>query len=166
VATAAEKLNNAIVRLDFVAQGAPITFGRKSAIGDLSRAWQLFWDSGERHLFDDTALQPRYARFLEWYARAWLLLPPASRPLAPDPREIDVSYLTLADGVISRAIDAYASAGAAGVEAARAAAEAAKGAAKELGAVGNWVLWAGGIAAVVLVAYGYAQSSTARAAAA
>ena len=159
MATAAEKLNNAIVRLDFVTVGAPVSLARKSAIGDLTRAWQLFWDSGERHLLPDAALTSRYAGFAAWYARAWLLLPPAQRKLCVDPREIDTSFLSVSEATIASALDSYQAAGEAAADAARNVGEGLKG-------TGSWILWAGGIAAAVLVAYGYAQSSTARAAAA
>jgi tRNA(Ile2) C34 agmatinyltransferase TiaS len=65
---------------------------------------------------------------LQWYARAYVIVPKAVRDKVPDPRKIDVSWARLADDSMRSAIsdyqDAANAAKRAGVDAARSAASA------------------------------------------
>jgi hypothetical protein len=100
--SALENLNNAIATMSMVPAG-----GAKPAIDDLVRAWVKWWHSAERSYLPDATLRDKAVRFLEWYARAYVLLPAASSKRCPDPRTIDVTLSALAADTMRRSVEAY-----------------------------------------------------------
>lgn len=89
--TAAERLNNAIVKLDWVTPAQPK--GVKLAVSSLASHWVAFWSSAERKALPPAALAPKLARYAAWYARAWALVAPDVRAQCPNPRDLDVGFL-------------------------------------------------------------------------
>lgn len=100
--TAAESLNNAIGRLDFVARIAPIDAERKRAILKLASHWQkYFWRRDFRSL-PPTTYQVVLESYARWYTRAYQLLPEVSRAQCTAPTDLDVSFGRVIEDEVQR----------------------------------------------------------------
>lgn len=90
-----ESINNAISRLlrtAYEAQGhGDVSLARVGAIKALSDHWARFWQSSQRSVTPTPLLAAKLGRYVAWYTRAWVLLPPAYRARVPRPDEIDPS---------------------------------------------------------------------------
>lgn len=95
-----ERINNAIVALSRAARtafwGRTLPRGRMEAVDALERHWGIFWRSKERAIVPAVAMRAKLGRYVEWYTRAWALLPADARAMAPRPDEIDPTYAGLA----------------------------------------------------------------------
>lgn len=98
--TPIEALNNAITRLEYVAQKAPEA--RRKAIVDLAKHWQRYVWARDRRTVAPSTLAPLLERYVAWYVRAYALLTPELRALAVEPRDIDVTFAALADAEVRR----------------------------------------------------------------
>jgi len=105
--SAMESLNNAIASISMVSANAQASAGVKKAVNDIVQSWVAFWQSAERKYLPDAALSGKAERYLQWYARAYVLVPKAVRDKCPDPRRIDVSWAKLAEQSMSSAISDY-----------------------------------------------------------
>ncbi len=133
MATPVERLNNAIVQLDWVATGAPgVSGGVKTAIRQLTEHWLRFYRDGSYWTLPDPVWLPKLGRYVEWYTRAYCLVPVAVRAQAPRPQDIDPQFLELVNSTLARVVDAN-------VETATAAAELVKETAQ--GAMKLGLLW-------------------------
>lgn len=103
--TIAEQLNNAIVGLDFVASLSSSSAGVKKAIGDLALHWWSFY-RGAYWSLPDVAWQQKITRYVEWYTRAYALLPSELRAKCRDPRTIDPSFAAVAVDTMARMVEA------------------------------------------------------------
>jgi hypothetical protein len=90
--TAAERLNNAIVQLEWVTPGTPPA--RKKMVGQLADHWTTWWNSTEGRAARSVpvANAPKLRRYAQWYARAWWMVGEKVRAGAPDPRTLDVGW--------------------------------------------------------------------------
>lgn len=89
-ATSAERVNNAIYKLERASFALSKGHGTRKAIKQLADHWNNYW-SGARKT-EALPSPKRLQRYVQWYARGWALLPPALRAECPDPRLIDVSF--------------------------------------------------------------------------
>lgn len=103
MSSSAENLNNAIATIGPLTGHSPPAVRR--AIADLESHWGRFWQSNARATLPDPALAPRYQRYVEWYTRAWLLLPEDERKLATSPADLDVSWTALATDTLKQHAD-------------------------------------------------------------
>lgn len=85
-----ERINNAIVRLATRSKHE-VSPERYAAIDALARHWWNFWQSEERRLTPTAILYPKLIRYLRWYTRAWVLVPPAVKQDVPSPDSIEPS---------------------------------------------------------------------------
>lgn len=86
-----ERINNAIATMGPVARGA-LTGARLDAFLALERHWSTFWRSTERALTPTVELGPKLKRYVQWYTRAWALLPSDARARVTQPDAIDVRF--------------------------------------------------------------------------
>lgn len=99
----AENLNNAIATIGpLTGHSSP---GVRRAVADLETHWARFWQSSERATLPDPVLAPKYQRYVEWYTRAWLLLPEDERKRAVSPGELDASWEALATDTLKQHAD-------------------------------------------------------------
>lgn len=109
-----ESINNAIAllsRATLAAQGrGDIPVSRASAILALGRHWERFWRSSERTLTPTSVLTPTLSRYVEWYTRAWAMLPPDARAECPRPDQIDPTLAKVARDTIASYMTGLASA--------------------------------------------------------
>ena len=152
--SAAENLNNAIASLSGALPGSQASAGVKTAGANLVTAWVRFWNSSERHYTPDAILSGKYRRFLEWYARAFVLSPKDVRTSIPDPRSINVEWSELAADTMRTTLESYQDAGKAAVAAGKTTAHGALKVAKELS---DDVARAGAGIAAPIQAYGEAS---------
>lgn len=103
MSSSAENLNNAIATIGPLTGHSPPAVRR--AVADLETHWGRFWTSNARTTLPDPALAPRYQRYVEWYTRAWLLLPEDERKLATSPADLDVSWTALATDTLKQHAD-------------------------------------------------------------
>lgn len=96
MATTAERLNNAIVRLSIVARPT----GARKAVEDLAKHWQGYWNSTRRAAGVPVFELGKLRNYAAWYTRAWNLLSPELRARAPNPRQIDPSLTSAVDDTI------------------------------------------------------------------
>jgi hypothetical protein len=94
-ATLGERLNNAIVKLQFNTPDTPK--GVKKAINELADHWIAWWDSAERKMLPPALLGGKLERYAAWYARGWSLVPPEVRAKAPNPRELDATVYAIVE---------------------------------------------------------------------
>lgn len=136
-----ERLNNAIVKLDWAAMGAPVSVSVKAAIRQLTEHWLRFYRDGSYWTLPDPVWFAKLGRYVEWYTRGYYLLPAASRVSVPKPTNIDPQFLELVNDTFGRVV-------AANVDTATAAAGLARDTADR--AMGLGLLWLA-ISAVALV---------------
>lgn len=86
-----ERINNAIATMGPVAR-ASLTGPRLDAFLALERHWAAFWRSTERALTPTVELGPKLKRYVQWYTRAWALLPSDARARVTQPDAIDVRF--------------------------------------------------------------------------
>ncbi len=150
--TTAERINNAVIKLDWVAPAEPR--GVKRAVAQLANHWVKYWNSAERRLAPPLAQAAKLSRYAAWYTRGWALMPAAVREGLPHPQDIDATVWSALEDQLTYTIEGNEAA-------ARAAAEAAKKLEKQLektsGQLIKAVVIVGGVATCVLVAYGYAR---------
>jgi len=150
--TTAERINNAVIKLDWVAPARPR--GVKLAVAELANHWVKYWNSAERRLSPPLAQAARLSRYAAWYTRGWALMPETVRAELPHPQEIDATVWSALEDQLTYTIEGNEAA-------ARAAAEAAKKLAKQLekasGQLVKGVVIVGGVATCVLLAYAYAR---------
>jgi hypothetical protein len=93
MSSTAERLNNAIVTLDWRAQMDPrVDDGRKVAIGQMASHWLAYWNSADRRFqLVPIASVPKLQRYAEWYAKGWALVPADLRAQLVHPRDLDTS---------------------------------------------------------------------------
>jgi len=101
--SSAENLNNAIATLG--PHTGHSSAGVRRAVADLELSWGKFWVSNARATLPDPALAPRYQRYVEWYTRAWMLLPEGERKLATSPADLDASWTALATDTLKQHAD-------------------------------------------------------------
>lgn len=89
MSTLAERVNNAIVALDFAAPASPA--GVRKAIADLATHWLNFWNSAERRLLPPAAIHAKLVRYAKWYTRAYALVPATTQAKVPHPQTLDAS---------------------------------------------------------------------------
>jgi hypothetical protein len=94
-ATLGERLNNAIVKLQFNTPDTPK--GVKKAIDQLADHWIAWWDSAERKMLPPGVLGGKLERYAAWYTRGWALVPPEVRAKMPNPRELDATVLAIVE---------------------------------------------------------------------
>jgi len=113
-----EAINNAISQLSRATLAAQsrgdIPVSRVDAILALGRHWERFWRSSKRTLTPTAALTPTLSRYVEWYTRAWALLPPAARAECPRPDQIDPTLAKVARDTLASYMTGLESAPAAG----------------------------------------------------
>ncbi len=152
MSTAAERLNSAILALEWNAPAEPA--GIREAIKDLAVHWVNYWNSAQRRNAPPITQAPKLSRYAAWYARGWALLPEAVRAQLVHPSEIDATAWAGVEDQLTYMIEANAAA-------AEAAGEAAAVLAKEVHAASatalKGLLVIAGAAACVLLAYGYAR---------
>jgi hypothetical protein len=152
MSTTAERVNNAIVTLDWRAPAAPA--GVKRAVTDLAAHWVAYWNSAQRRLAPPLAEMAKLERYAAWYTRAWALMPEALREELTHPRDLDAGvWSALEDQLVFMAEGNEAAAVAAG-KAGAALAREVKGA---LPGVLAGVVVVGGVAALVLFALAKAK---------
>jgi hypothetical protein len=107
MASAVERINNAIVALDWAATNAPeVSGGVKAALRQLTTHWLRFYRDGSYWTLPDPVWLPKLGRYVEWYTRAYCLVPVAVRAQAPRPQDIDPQFLELVDGTLARVVAA------------------------------------------------------------
>jgi hypothetical protein len=152
MSTLAERINNAVIKLDWLAPSKPA--GVKKAVSDLANHWVAYWNSSERRLAPPVAQATKLSRYAQWYARGWALVPAQVRDQLPHPREIDDSAWAALEDQLTYTLEGNEAA-------ARAAADAAAKLAKDLEAASGklikGVVIVGGVATCVLLAYAYAR---------
>lgn len=109
--TTVERLNNAIVKLDWVAGGQ--SAGVKQAIRQLAEHWIRFYRAGTYWQLPDPVWFAKLGRYVEWYTRGYALLPADVRAAAPAPADIDPQFLELVNDTARRVVDANEEASAA-----------------------------------------------------
>ena len=109
MSTLAERVNNAIVTLDFMAPASPA--GVKRAISDLAEHWLRFWDSAERRLSVPAALHAKLVRYAKWYTRAFALVPKAVQDQVPHPSTLDASVWAMWEDQLNHIGEGNAAAG-------------------------------------------------------
>lgn len=149
-ATVGERLNNAIVKLDWNTPAKPK--GVKTAIAELAAHWVAWWDSSERKLLPQAALWSKLERYARWYARGYALVPADVRAKLPHPRELDVSLAAIVDDEIKRLADGVQAAAKAGTETAVFVKEQAKALQTEITAQAEKVI--GGVVLLGVLAIG------------
>lgn len=96
----AERINNAISKLQIEARSAGANEPTMRAIDQLGAHWESFWRSNERALLPEAALFEKFERYVKWYTRAWCIAPARARELAPRPDSIDPRFeAVVADSV-------------------------------------------------------------------
>lgn len=105
--SALENLNNAIACLSLHAPGSTASQGVKDACAQLVSTWVSWWQSGERGYLPDALLSAKAQRFLQWYARAYVLVPQAVRNRCPDPRSVNVDWSSMAADTMRRTMEEY-----------------------------------------------------------
>lgn len=110
-----ERMNNAIVAMVQAAYAAQsdgdIPTGRVRAIEALSDHWAAFWRSSLRGTVQG---REKLARYVEWYTRAWALLPPSARAQCPRPDALDPSLADIAREALREYMTGLESTGQAG----------------------------------------------------
>lgn len=91
MSTTEERINNAIATMGPVAR-RNLRGPRLDAFLALERHWATFWRSSERALTPTLELGPKLKRYVQWYTRAWALLPSSARALVVQPDAIDVRF--------------------------------------------------------------------------
>jgi hypothetical protein len=116
--TRAERINNAIVALDWAAAMSPSTTspGVRQAIGQLAAHWQRFFRDGSYWVLPDPVWASKLGRYVQWYARGYYLLAPAVRASLVAPAAIDPEFLELVNDTVKRMVDANTTAAAAAAE--------------------------------------------------
>jgi hypothetical protein len=145
--TAVENLNNAIVTLGpHTANSSP---GVRKAVAELEQKWVDFWHSNERQITPDVLLSPKLTRFVEWYTRAWMLLPPEERAKATSPNDLDTSWQPLAVDTLKQHADSMVQVNKSAGILARDISTGVQAAAKT---TGKYLLWGlGGVVAIMLL---------------
>jgi hypothetical protein len=152
MSTLPERVNNAIVRLDFLAPSKPA--GVRTAIADLAVHWLAFWNSAERRLLPPATLHAKVARYAKWYTRAFALVPAAVQAKVPHPQTLDATVWAAWEDQLSHMAEGDAAAG-------QFAAENLKKLQTELAKAHDvlmrTVLIVGGVATAALLAYAFAK---------
>lgn len=91
MSTTEERINNAISSMGPVARRT-LQGPRLEAFMALERHWATFWRSPERALTPTLELAPKLKRYVQWYTRAWALLPSSSRAQVTQPDAIDIRF--------------------------------------------------------------------------
>jgi hypothetical protein len=114
MATPIEQLNNAIIRLDFVSRSATAVpnVDVRNAIAAMSAHWLKWFEGTYRKTYVQLGNPgEQWAticdRYLQWYARGYMLVPEAVRAQVPQPTTINVSRAALALAEMERVSDAY-----------------------------------------------------------
>jgi hypothetical protein len=132
-----ERLNNAIVQLDWVFPAKPE--GTRKAVADLAQHWIAWWDSAERRALSAAgptgaaAMHAKLERYAAWYARAYALAPTKVQAKVRHPRDLDVSVLATVEDQLNQLAEGAQAAAAAGGKVATFAAEQAKALREEIG---------------------------------
>lgn len=90
--SAEDRIDQAIKLLKRAGASSP----HRAAIAELARHWAQFYSSLERSYTPSPMLARKLGRYVQWYARAWSLLPKSAQSLAPRPESIDPSFSQLA----------------------------------------------------------------------
>lgn len=146
--TVAERINNAIVRLGYLAQMASVTqlsAITKAEVSSLEADWLRFWNGGARALVPDALLARTLADYLTRYAHAWAQLPSSIQRGVPRPQALDFELSDLVNDTTHATVDAMQQEG-------RALEDAAK-------AVRSSALSLGVVAIGILLAWGFARRS-------
>jgi hypothetical protein len=154
VSSTAERLNNAIVTLDFRAQLDPsISRGVKKAVAELATSWVNYWNSADRRIeLMPIARVPKLQRYAAWYGRAWALMPEALRAALAHPETLDATvWAGIEDNVQFVAEGGQATA----IAAKKLATEVATAAGKGVSSLLSPAL----VVIAVLLAYGWARRS-------
>lgn len=156
-ATVGERLNNAIVKLDWNTPSSPK--GVKKAIADLAVHWIAFWDSSERKLLSPAVLWGKLERYAKWYARGYALVPADVRAKVPHPRDLDSNMIAIVDDEIRRLGEGVQAAQKAGTETAAFIKQQAKALQQEIAEQAekalSHIVILGALAVAVLLAFGW-----------
>lgn len=152
MSTTAERINNAILALDWNVPAEPA--GVRASIAQLAVHWVSYWNSAERRLAPPLTQTAKLQRYAAWYARGWALVPEQLRATLVHPRDVDATVWSAIEDQLTYTIEGNEAA-------ARLAAKGAEQLSRELrntstALLKGLLLIAGG-ATVVLLAYGYAR---------
>ncbi len=115
--TTLERINNAIATLSLHTPNSTASAGVKRAVQDLVTAWVAFWNSSERQYTPDVMLDGKAKKFVEWYARAFVLVPTTVRSKCPDPRTLNPAWSEMAADSMKFSMQSYQSAASTAVQA-------------------------------------------------
>jgi hypothetical protein len=116
-----ERLNNAILDLEWRARSAVQNKDVMNSITQLSIAWVAWYEAIYRQtyvvltpagssfappFYDNTPIVEKFGRFVAWYARAYVLVPSEFRKTLLDPRDFDDYEAEIARREIARVLDA------------------------------------------------------------
>lgn len=105
-----ERLNNAIVALDFHARGPAVSNPDvERAVGLLVSHWLEFFvnEYQANPIIGIDQWTQRVEGYLRWYARAYALVPAAVRAKVPEPSAIDTTYQAMVRAEMDRIADAF-----------------------------------------------------------
>lgn len=152
MSTLAERVNNAIVKIDHVAPSEPA--GTRQAITDLGTHWLTFWGSSERRLLPPLALHAKLLRYAKWYTRAYALVPATTQAKLPHPATLDATvWAAWEDQIKHMATGNEAAAAFTAQNLEKLKTELEKG----TGALVKAVVVLGGVATAVMLAYAFAK---------
>lgn len=96
------RINNAIATIGFETSRSQASEGVKKAVRALGDHWAAFWVSPARMSLPDLALHGTLERYVQWYTRAWCIVPKSVRARVPSPQSLDPTFAKLATDTISQ----------------------------------------------------------------